>query len=218
MTLGDVAMKMHSCWNFVLNTLGVILIVVCICRAQSAQSSSVSLPAGGAKPLLLERNEGELRVRRAVTDAPSQSGNKPADPVPFILKVSPKNNGSEHLVLITEDLPPGGSIAKHKHLGQDEILLIQAGTVHAWLGDEERDLHAGGLVFIPTNTWIALKNTSTEPSSLVAIFSAPGFEDYLRCRSVPASEKGTSVSMEEIKGCAHEGHVTFEAFEKNPNN
>jgi hypothetical protein len=106
-------MKMHSCWNFVLNTLGVILIVVCICRAQSAQSSSVSLPAGGAKPLLLEKNEGELRVRRAVSDAPSQSGTKPADPVPFILKVSPKNNGSEHLVLITEDLPPGGSIAKH---------------------------------------------------------------------------------------------------------
>ena len=155
-------------------------------------------------------------MRRAVSDAPSQSGAKPADPVPFILKVSPKNNGSEHLVLITEDLPPGGSIAKHKHLGQDEILLIQTGTVHVWLGDEERDLHAGGLVFIPTNTWIALKNTGTEPSSLVAIFSAPGFEDYLRCRSVPASEQGISISMEGIKNCAHEGHITFEAFEKNP--
>jgi quercetin dioxygenase-like cupin family protein len=129
------------------------------------------------------------------------------------LKVSPKNNGSEYLVLITEDLPPGGIIPTHKHLGQDEIVLIRTGTVHVWLGDEERDLHAGGLVFIPTNTWTSLKNTATESSSLVAIFSAPGFEDYLPCRSVPASEKGTSISMEEIKDCAHEGHVTFEAFE-----
>jgi hypothetical protein len=34
-------------------------------------------------------------------------------------------------------------------------------------------------VFIPSNTWITLKNTWTEPISLVAIFSAPRFEDYL---------------------------------------
>jgi quercetin dioxygenase-like cupin family protein len=209
-------MKVHVRQRTVVITVEAILIVACICGAQSAQLGPPSAPFGNAKPLLLEKNEGELRVRRAVSDAPSQSGPKPADPVPFILKVSPNNNGSEHLVLITEDLPPGGSIAKHKHLGQDEILLIQTGTVHVWLGDEGRDLHAGGPVFIPTNTWIALKNIGTEPSGLVAIFSAPGFENYLRCRSVPASEKGTSISMEEIKGCAHEGHVTYEAFEKSP--
>lgn len=97
-------------------------------------------------------------------------------------------------------------------------MLIQIGTAHVWLGDEERDLHAGGLVFIPTNTWISLKNTGTEPISLVAIFSAPGFEDYLRCKSVPAGEKVTSIAMEEIKDSAHKGHVAFEAFEKAPKN
>jgi oxalate decarboxylase/phosphoglucose isomerase-like protein (cupin superfamily) len=122
------------------------------------------------------------------------------------------------LVLITEDLPPGATISKHKHLGQDEILLVQTGTAHVWLGEEEPDLHAGGLVFIPANTWISLKNTGTEPNSLVAIFSAPGFEDYLRCRSVPAGERVTSIAMDGIKDCAHEGHVVFEAFEKNPKN
>jgi quercetin dioxygenase-like cupin family protein len=178
-------MGIHPRQNFLLGSLAVTLIAVCVCQAQLQQSDSASVLTSGAKPLLLEKNEGELRVRRAVSDAPSQSGAKPAVPVPFLLKVSPKNNGSGHLVLITEDLPPGGSIAKHKHLGQDEILLIQTGTVHVWLGVEERDLHAGGLVFIPTNSWITLKNTGTEASSLVAIFSAPGFEDYLRCRSVP---------------------------------
>lgn len=34
-----------------------------------------------------------------------------------------------------------------------------------------RDLYGGGLVFIRTNTWISLKNSSNEPISLVAIFS-----------------------------------------------
>jgi len=85
--------------------------------------------------------------------------------VPFILKVSPKNNGSEHLVLVTEELPRGAGIYKQKHLEQDEILLIESGTAHVWLGDQERDLHAGGLVFIPASTWIRLKNTGLRLST-----------------------------------------------------
>ena len=58
----------------------------------------------------------------------------------------------------TEVLAPGATLPKHRHLVQDEILLIQGGTAHVWLGDQERDLHAGGLVFIPANTWISGKN------------------------------------------------------------
>lgn len=211
-------MKIHLHQNSVVNTLSVMLIAACICQSQTAQSGSVSARTASAKPLLLEKNEGELRVRRAVSGAPSPSAAQPSAAVPFILKVGPKNNGSEHLVVITEELPSGATIPKHKHLGQDEIVLIQTGTAHVWLGDEERDLHAGGLVFIPTNTWITLKNTWSEPISLVAIFSAPGFDDYLRCRSVPANEKVTAIGMDEIKDCAHEGHVTFEAMEKTPKN
>jgi len=211
-------MRIHPRHTSIEHKLAVVLIAVCACQAQSAQSVSASAPTASAKPLLLEKNEGEPRMRRAVSDAPSSSGSQPSAAVPFILKVSPKNNGSERLVVIAEELPPGATIPKHKHLGQDEIVLIQTGTAHVWLGDEERELHAGGRVFIPTNTWITLKNTWTEPISLVAIFSAPGFEDYLRCRSVLANEKVTSIGMEEIKDCAHEGHVTFEAMEKNPKN
>jgi len=71
----------------------------------------------------------------------------------FMLKVSPKNNGSQQLVAGTEELAPGAAIRKHKHLTQDEILLMQGGVAHVWLGDQERDLHTGGLVFIPANTW-----------------------------------------------------------------
>jgi quercetin dioxygenase-like cupin family protein len=193
-----------------------MLIAVFICCAQSVQSRSTAAPIGGAKPLLLEKNEGELRVRRAVSVAATPSGSQAAAAPPFILKVSPKNNGSERLVLVTEEIPPGAGISKHKHLGQDEILLIQTGTAHVWLGDQERDLHAGGLVFIPSSTWIRLKNIGTESISLVGIFSAPGFEDFRRCRSVPANEEVTSITPEEIRDCAHQGHL--EAFEDTPKN
>jgi quercetin dioxygenase-like cupin family protein len=124
-----------------------------------------------------------------------------------MLEVSPKNNGSQHLVAGTEVLAPGAALPKHRHLIQDEILLIQSGTAHVWLGEEERDLHAGGLVFIPANTWISGKNIGTEPIALTFIFSAPGFEETMRCNSVPAGETPTVITPEEQLACAHLGHA-----------
>ena len=167
-------------------------------EAQSMQGGAAADSA--VKPLLLERNDGELRTRRIRTD------NKPVPARQFMLKVSPKNNGSQHLVLGTEELAPGAAIKKHRHLDQDEILLIQSGTAHVWLGDQERDLHAGGLVFIPANTWISGKNIGATPIALTFVFSAPGFEETMRCNSVPAGETPTPITPEQQKDCAHLGH------------
>lgn len=133
-----------------------------------------------------------------------------------MLKVSPKNNGSQHLVAGMEEVPPGATLPKHRHLVQDEIALIQSGTAHVWLGDQERDLHAGGLVFIPAKTWISLKNVGSEPVSLTFIFSAPGFEDTMRCNSVPAGETPTEITPAQQKECAHLGHAESAAGKSSP--
>src|SRR3954471_3221291 len=176
--------------------------------SQSNQSDGAPSAGSTVKPLFLEKNEGELRTRRIHTDASVAASSQ------FMLKVSPKNNGSQHLVLGTEELAPGASIQKHRHQGQDEILLLQTGTAHVWLGDQERDVHAGGLVFIPAYTWISLKNTGTVPISLTFIFSAPGFEDTMRCNSVAAGETPTRITPEERKECAHEGHAEYEGMQE----
>jgi len=188
-----------------------VLMVVGLCAfSQLNQSGPTPSLEADAKPLLLERSEGELRTRRIRTDNSVPASSQ------FMLKVSPKNNGSRHLVLGTEELAPGAAIVKHRHLDQDEILLIQSGTAHVWLGDKERDVHAGGLAFIPTNTWISLKNTGTEPVSLTFIFSAPGFEDTMRCNSVPADETPTQITPAQLRECAHEGHAEYESMQEKP--
>jgi len=189
-------MKLHTssrCIGIVVVWLGLLGV---------AQSQTPAAPASGQppKPLILEKNDGELRTRRIHTD----NSNVPSSQ--FLLKVSPKNNGSQHLVLGTEELAPNARIPKHKHLVQDEILLIQSGTAHVWLGNQESDVHPGGMVFIPSDTWISLKNTGTEPVSVVFIFSAPGFEETMRCNSVPAHEKPTPLTPEQRKQCSHLGH------------
>jgi quercetin dioxygenase-like cupin family protein len=173
----------------------IVTLMTVICSVQSQ----------GTKTLVLEKSDGEARVRRPL-------GVLPIPTAEFILKVTPLNSGSKHLVLGTEDIPPGGVIPRHKHLEQDEILLIQTGTAHITLGDKEYDVHAGGTVFFPAQTWVGLKNIGTDSISLVFIFSAPGFEENMRCSSVPAGQPAPPINTDELKACAHQGHVEYEAL------
>ena len=182
----------------------VMLVAVCVFQTRSAQSGSATTSQAAPKPLLLEKNEGERRIWRE------------PPPGDFILKVSPKNNGSQQLVMGTEDMAPGDEFPLHKHLAQDELVYIEKGTVHARVGDQERDLHAGGTVFIPANTWVHTKNTGTEKGSVVFVFSAPGFEDYMRCDSVLPNEKVMPLSVEQQRECSHQGHVIYKDLEENP--
>jgi quercetin dioxygenase-like cupin family protein len=202
-------MKSSAGWR-VVTAIVVTVVGLCSAFSQSNQSSTATSSESDVKPLILERNEGELRTRRIHTDASVPASSQ------FMLKVSPKNNGSQHLVAGTEELAQGAAIQKHRHLAQDEIVLIHSGTAHVWLGDQERDLHAGGLVFIPSNTWVSLKNIGTEPISLTFIFSAPGFEDTMRCNSVPAGETPTQITPEQQKDCAHLGHAENAGRQEQP--
>jgi len=190
----------------------VVAIAVGLCSAFSQSNQSRTSPSSevDAKPLLLERNEGELRTRRIHIDNSATASSQ------FMLKVSPKNNESQRLVAGTEEVAPGATLPKHRHLVQDEIVLVHSGTAHVWLGDQERDLHAGGLVFIPANTWVSLKNMGTEPISLTFVFSAPGFEDTMRCNSVPAGEVPTQITPEQQRECAHLGHAESASRQEQP--
>ena len=162
-------------------------------------------PAPSARPLLLEKTEGELRTRRPRP--------QPSPASQFILKVGPGINGSQHLVVGTELIPPGASIPAHKHPAEDEVVLVQSGVAHVWLGEQERELHAGGLVFIPANTWISVKNVSPEPMDVTFIFSAPGFDDFQRCISVPAGETPTPMTEADLQRCEHMGHMIYKPGE-----
>jgi quercetin dioxygenase-like cupin family protein len=164
--------------------------VILLCGSATAPSPHAvgSGSASKVTPLILEKNEGERRVRTSF-------GNRPT---PVVLKVDPKNGGSQHLVLGTEELPPGATIPTHKHPNADEILFLQNGTGRVHLGESVREAHAGATVFIPKNTWISVENIGSEPISLIFIFSEPGFDDFIRATSVPEGEKFVPLSKAEL--------------------
>ena len=169
------------------------LLLFCPSHHPTASADPANQPANAAKPtpLILEKNEGDRREWRVV------EGYAGPPMEHFILKVDPQNGGSSHLVFGTEDLEPGGKIDMHRHPGADEILFLQNGTARVTLADSSKEVHGGATVFIPANTWISMTNIGSESIHFVFIFSAPGFEEYMRAESVREGEKNTPLSKAE---------------------
>jgi mannose-6-phosphate isomerase-like protein (cupin superfamily) len=163
-------------------------------------------PKQSAKPLVLQQNEGEWRTRRPREGVASPS-------TEFLLKIGPKTSGSKHLLVLTEEIRPGAIIPMHKHHGEEEILLIQTGRAHVWLGGKEYDAEPGALVYIPAETWVSLKNTGNENISLVAVWNEPGFEEMLRCGSVPRGQSAAPLSRDGVKTCYHHGDAELETVQ-----
>ena len=172
------------------NLLAALLLMALPVARISAPQAPNAKPA---KPLILEKNEGERRAWRPL----ERDQGAQALPTSFILKVDPRNGGSSHLVFLTEDLGPGQKIDPHRHPGADEILFLQTGTAEVHLGDAVRTVHGGATVFIPEGTWISLANTGSDVIHLAAVFSAPGFEEFMRAESAPEGEKVTPLSKAE---------------------
>jgi quercetin dioxygenase-like cupin family protein len=171
-------------------SLVVLAVLVCGSTTAPPGKTSQSANATAKTPLILEKNEGERRVVRGWPGHPN-----PGEA--FILKVDPKNGGSPNLVLFTADIAPGGAIDPHRHPGADEILYLQTGTVRVHLGSATRDVHAGATIFIPANTWISASNIGSDAVSFVCVFSAPGFEQFMRETSAREGEKNVPLTQAE---------------------
>ena len=161
-------------------------------RAPSVTSNQ-AISSSKVTALILEKNEGERRVWRPIEGAKGWD----AQPGPFILKVDRHNGGSSHLVFGIEDLPPGASIGRHRHPGADEIILLQNGRARVKLGNMTKEVHGGATVFVPANTWISVTNIGTDTVSCVFVFSALGFDDFMRAESAPEGKKITPLTKAE---------------------
>jgi quercetin dioxygenase-like cupin family protein len=149
---------------------------------------------GGPRPAVIHASDGELRLLRGGT-------------APLLIKVDPLNTGSRRLVLATSDLPPGDSIAVHRHLREDEIILITRGTAGVQLGRGRYEAAAGAAVFIPQGTCIAVTNTGRDTLSIAFIFSAPGFEQVLRDVSSAPGEPPRAISPARRAAAFRRGHA-----------
>jgi len=163
-----------------------------------ASASAVGIV--GTTPLVLTAREGERRMRRVLGGAP------------LIIKVDRQNGGAPDFVMGYEEVPPGQTIPPHRHLLADEIIFVHRGSGVAQLGEHEAVVETGATIYIPKDVRITLRNTGTEPLSIVFIFSRPGFEGYLRDTSVPEGQQVLPLSSAELTSIRerHRSHTLYE--------
>lgn len=71
--------------------------------------------------------------------------------------------------LAEEVLPVGAAVARHHHLGTEEVYYILRGRGQMTVGAETRAVAAGDAIFIPRQTAHTLANTGPEPLVLLLI-------------------------------------------------
>jgi len=82
---------------------------------------------------------------------------------------NPPATGAAALTVIDVTLAPGKGHNFHKHPDQEEVLLIVAGTVEQWIGEEKRILGPGDSAFVPKDVVHASFNGGDGEARIAAI-------------------------------------------------
>jgi mannose-6-phosphate isomerase-like protein (cupin superfamily) len=175
--------------------------------AQTGEQTAVNPSTSSSAGLILQESEGEVRVRRP-------RGNSGADGAPsFIIKVDRKYGESPTFFMGMENIPPGKRIRLHHHPHAEEILFVHRGTGVVRLGSRETEVKAGATVYIPRNVSVGLRNTGTEPLSLIFVFpESDGMSGQMRSGSVPLGEEPKPFTPEELaaRNARASEHIVFD--------
>ena len=115
------------------------------------------------------------------------------------VKVGPQSTDSTHLVMVEEDLPPGKAIPAHRHDRDEEILVVQRGSVTVTLRKGQVEVDKGSIVYLPRGVWISVKNTGSKPATIMAVFAHPDMEQCFRLLGKTAGRKATAEELAEEK-------------------
>ncbi|QXG77443.1 cupin domain-containing protein [Modestobacter sp. L9-4] len=99
------------------------------------------------------------------------------------------------------DVSRGEAPPWHVHTREDEVFLLISGTALVWAGEEESELTAGGIVFLPRNVPHSYRITS-EKADLLMINTPAGIEGMFRetgrDRSTPRPDGFTVTPRPEV--------------------
>jgi len=164
------------------------------CQPPRSQAGSLTSIPSAPRPAVIALAEGERRFLRGGA-------------APLLIKIDPLNTGSQRMVLGSSDLPPGDAIGMHRHLREDEILIVLRGSAHVELAGKKYEAGPGGAIYIPQGTCIAVANAGRDTLTTFFIFSSPGFEQALREVSSRAGDPPKPVSPADRAAAFHRGHA-----------
>jgi mannose-6-phosphate isomerase-like protein (cupin superfamily) len=81
--------------------------------------------------------------------------------------------GSRHLSVTWVECQPDSQQTMHTHPAEEQVYVIVRGRGQMLVGDEERGVGPGTLVFVPPATPHAIRNTGVEPLVYVSATAPP---------------------------------------------
>jgi mannose-6-phosphate isomerase-like protein (cupin superfamily) len=85
----------------------------------------------------------------------------------------------ERCSLAEEVLPVGAAVGRHHHLETEEVYYILKGTGRMSVGCDVREVSPGDAIFIPRGHAHTLKNTGSEPMTILLVCGpAYSYEDH----------------------------------------
>ena len=94
-------------------------------------------------------------------------------------RARPANTGCKTFVVMDVSLEPGFGHDFHKHPEQDEMIIVKAGQIEQWIGEERTMLGVGDSVYLDADVVHASFNVGSETAHLqVVLAPAVGDEGY----------------------------------------
>jgi quercetin dioxygenase-like cupin family protein len=94
-------------------------------------------------------------------------------------RARPANTGCKTFVVMDVSLEPGFGHDFHKHPDQDEMIIVKAGQIEQWIGEERTMLGVGDSVYLDADVVHASFNVGSETAHLqVVLAPAVGDEGY----------------------------------------
>ena len=94
-------------------------------------------------------------------------------------RARPENTGCKAFVVMDVSLDPGFGHDFHKHPEQDEMIIVKAGQIEQWIGQERTILEVGDSVYLDADVVHASFNVGSETAHLQVILApAVGDEGY----------------------------------------
>ncbi len=104
------------------------------------------------------------------------------------MRGAPSSTGCETYVVMDVSLAPGFSHAFHKHPDQDEMIIVRAGKIVQWLGEDSRELGPGDSVHIDRDVVHGSYNDFVEPAELQVVLAPAHGEGGYTAVDVSADE------------------------------
>jgi quercetin dioxygenase-like cupin family protein len=91
-------------------------------------------------------------------------------------RARPENTGCKTFVVMDVSLEPGFGHDFHKHPDQDEMIIVKAGKVEQWIGEEHTVLEAGDSVYLDADVVHASFNVGDDTVHMQVVL-APSLGD-----------------------------------------